>query len=142
MIRIATLDDIDELVRMGKRFHASSDMVGSFSVCHWSGFCTRIIEHSEGCALVSDVDGVKGMILGCIERLPWDPTTKVALEKAWWCSSGEGVALMNAFEEWSNVMGCIESRMSLLLNMRSLAVMRVLSKSGYEFVEMGARKWL
>lgn len=143
MIREATLEDLDTLCVLGRRFFKSANPRGVFTPLSWAESCRQAIEHDKGCALLFEKDGEpQGFIIGYILYPPYDFHYRIAMERAWWCEGGGGLALLEAFELWAKCFNCKEVQMSLLChaNMRPEVVGRVLCGKGYEAAEMGMIK--
>ena len=134
---IATEDDLPKIVTLGKRFHESANPGGVFCPGVFWDFCLRLIVLDTGNIFLSR-DGMLGAL---IAPLPWDNTYKVAREAFWWSEDGHGRALVGEYEEWARPISD-EGRMGFLENMKPLAVMRLLSRMGYEIKETEmVKKW-
>lgn len=109
-IRVATIDDLDLLVSMAKKFidttfqakYADADYIRSYAIEFLSNpYPTKRI------ALLSDDIGVIG---GVVTPFPWG-NMFMAHDVMWWVEPDErgklaGIELFNAFEYWAKSVGC------------------------------------
>lgn len=101
MMRRATLEDIPDLVDMGRKFHAAKQNLYPFVSDDTIAFFAGVIE--SGAVFRSD----SGFIAGTAAGAPSNQSYKTAYELFWWSESrGEGRRLRQAFEEWAQSVGC------------------------------------
>lgn len=130
MIRAATIDDIPALVEMGREFHSMSGMACGFDSAAFSQMLKNMIV-DDGAAVFR---GEGGFIGGVVTPAYLDPSWKMAVELFWWSSGGEGVRLLTAFEDWSQLMAVDEIRMTTLAsNPRPTTV---IGRRGYDAAEI------
>lgn len=135
MIRAATVRDIPAILEMGRQFHAMGQP-GRFDHAATAAFLGGLIR--DGVVFVAPF----GMIGGRIIPAFYDPGYSIAVELFWWCESGAGGELRQAFEEWARSEGADEVRMSSIEWVRGPAVCRALRGAGYHVAETSMRKVL
>lgn len=129
MIRRATLDDLDECLRLGLEFHAYSPWsiypVDQAELRAFMGGLTQ-----RGVILLSD-DGILG---GFLNPLYFNPSILAGIELFWWARTG-GADLRDAFEAWAIEQGAQGVAFSGLADSRAKAIERVFRRAGYTPVE-------
>ena len=125
MIRRATHDDIDEIVRLGADFLA---------ICPYSwvpldaeAFAVFVGGLIEGGAVFLSEDG---MIGGCLSPFFFNPSVLIGAELFWFARS-EGRELRKAFEEWATDRGAACITCAGLANDREPAIRRIYTAAGY-----------
>ncbi len=136
MIREATVEDLPDLMVMGKRFHDASGLPGSFSALACGAFVAALIDSPAGAVFRSD----KGVIMGALTPSYCAPDWKMAVEMAWWAEDGKGLALLKRFEEWARDTGANEIRMTSLANLAEDRVRKIFERAGYAPAEISFRK--
>jgi GNAT superfamily N-acetyltransferase len=109
-IRVATLDDLELLIKMGKKFiattfqskYADDDYIRSYAIDFLSN-----PDPMKRIALMYDDVGVLG---GTVTPFPWGPMF-MAHDVLWWVEPDErgkkaGIELFNGFEYWAKSVGC------------------------------------
>lgn len=139
-LRLATVDDVPEFLRMARLFHHTSPYSGiPFSE-------DRILQYFEIAlqnplsviCILSEQDGdVRGMICGVCDAPPFSDL-KVATELAWWMDeeyrhSRDSLDLFKAYEEWARRAGASLCQMALLSSSPDLT--KLYERSGYQLTE-------
>ena len=118
MIRKADHKDIERVLEMGSRFIRESkygEMVGMESSAMAQTF-DGLLASDDGVVLVQDLGGsIVGMIAMVIYAHPFSGS-RTAQEIAWWVdpesrSSGAGVRLLHAAEEWAREHNAVAIQM-------------------------------
>lgn len=131
MIREATEADLPRIVAMGERFHAFSDYgFAAYDGAAAAQFVAGLIANPGGVALVSD----HGMLGGMLVPLYFAPAHLVAVETFWWADR-DGMALLDAFEQWAKAKSASAVTLSCLGNKRDKALGRVFEHRGYAKAE-------
>ena len=135
-MRKATPDDIEQIVDLGRRFHAST---------HWSrveakdedlaNFALGVMQNG---VIFLDGDGMCG---GVMTPAFFNKSVKVAAELFWYATTG-GKQLRSAFEEWGRENGASFCQFSGLESTRSDSLDRLYRMAGYGAVEMAYLKVL
>lgn len=130
MIRFARPDDIPALLEIGQRFYRLTEYVDAAPFDPVS--VGNVIAHlmQNGAVIVSDDDGVTGVIGGMITPLWTNASVKVAQEAFWW-SDADGTALLDAFEAWASVNGADVIRMGALAKSKAKVMARFYRRRGY-----------
>jgi len=100
-----------ELVAMGRRFFAASELPGEFDATAFLDTVARI--EADGGLFTSP----KGMLGGVIAPGWCAPDWTAAVELFWWAEDGQGLRLLRRFEEWAKDRGANEIRMTTLAAM-------------------------
>lgn len=97
----ATEADIPRLVRMGKKFHTSSQWANRYEYSEEGAahYLSRLINHSGSTVIIND----HGMIGGSMTPVPF-LSMRMAQEAFWWAEK-RGLSLLLKFEEWARDMG-------------------------------------
>jgi len=141
-MRIATVDDLDELQRMGLNFLEASPYkeLGDKDIIR--NVLTNIVK-GDTREFIGIISPEVGFILGSATPFLFGPHL-LATEIAWWVEpeargTGEGLKLLEAFEYWAkNVVG------AKLVSMTSLDknVEKFYKKNGYKLYERAYMKVL
>lgn len=97
MIRQATHEDIDHILKLSRAFFEASPYAGSipFDGLAVENLIINVLDN--GIIFLSE----RGMIAGVLNPLYFNPLVKFATEIAWYCEDGQGEALKQAFENWA-----------------------------------------
>lgn len=130
--RLARIDDIENLVEMGGRFHAMSPhkTMGRFDPQAMANVIKFMIE-STSCAVFTNGNGVIG---GTLSPVYFNPSIWQMEENFWWASK-DGQELLTALEDFARERGASFLLMSTLENEKSQIVGRLMARKGYEPVE-------
>jgi hypothetical protein len=96
-IRPARTDDIPDLIRMGREYHAASpysDII-AFDSASWARTAVTLIENPDGIVLMSRT----GFIAGWIGPAWWNAEVSIAHEVGWRDTGGRGMDLLRAAED-------------------------------------------
>lgn len=113
-LRLATIDDIPDLLRMAKNFHSASPYRGmKFDREKGRKFLESVIIGSnlEGIILIALKDGNPiGMLVGACSE-PVFSSSKIAMELGWWIEekhrhTRSSFLLYKAYEDWALRIGC------------------------------------
>lgn len=120
---------------MGRRFHAAAELPGEFFPGEFAEFCEGLIAVPHGVIFV----GEASMIGGFKEGMMWDRSHVLAYEVFWWAEDGQGLRLVERFEEWA---GDCPVRMSCLPGNRAEPIVRLLNRRGYDVSEIPMVKYV
>lgn len=137
MIRVATIEDIDELSSMSGRFIAYAPHAKALDVCEadWRAAIAMVIEH--GRVFVAQIDGViVGMLMAVCTPSWFAPKTLVATELAWWMDPEHrggmsAIRLVKAFEQWAKQSGASVASMCELVIEGQPPVGEMIERMGY-----------
>ena len=109
MIRIATVEDIPELLEMSMKFIDLTPHTKYASEMAVDRLLETLVTSGVDKAVVFIHEG-KGMIAGAVTQYLFGPYT-MAVEIGWWIDpehrkSGAGAELLEAFEYWAKQLGC------------------------------------
>jgi GNAT superfamily N-acetyltransferase len=132
----ATESDIPELLVMGRRFYEESGYSGfsEYNEETTAELFQRLIESNEGFLMRTE----HGMLGGVVFPVFFDSDSKLVQELFWWVSpegrkTGEGKALIDAFESWGQKIG---AKGTIMLGIESLpAISSVYRSRGYVPIE-------
>lgn len=137
MIRLATLDDMPEILRLGAEFLAASPSRWiPLNEADFSETARQMIE-GAGVIYLSDDGFIGGIRVPCY----FNYAHSFAAELFWFARE-EGQALREAFEAWGRDIGASAATASGLADDRERAIRRVFSRAGYETMEIGFMKRL
>jgi len=140
-IRYATVADINSLIEMGKDFLSYSEHGKSVEFDHdqiAQGLCAVL---DSGVIFIAEIDGqIIGGLVGCMSTLWFAPSTKIAVEMAWWIKPEHrgnkfSIKLLQEFERWGIKMGAKQIVMSDLVIDGDTPAGRLFEKLGYVLVE-------
>jgi GNAT superfamily N-acetyltransferase len=132
MIRQATSDDLPRLMAVASEFWALSPWSSMVDMSEIA-VCDLLEKAIEG---GSCFVGERGVIFGFMGPVWAAPEHKIAVELAWW-GAGEGLALLEAFEQWAKDNGAIGVQMSTLGAEHDDKTEAKLRKAGYKVSERG-----
>jgi hypothetical protein len=124
VIRLATEDDLPELVEMARAFHDAHGQ--GFPFDEKSAETFIINAGQRGCVLFSE----GSFLIGFLMPDPANFNVLVAHEAFWWSSTGKGKALREAFEKWAKAAGAREVQFSHPWEAERVG--EVLKGAGYE----------
>lgn len=128
MIRFAKPDDMPALLEIGERFYELTEYDVPFDPVSVGNVIAHLMQN--GAVIVSDDDGVTGVIGGMITPFWINASVKVAQEAFWW-SDADGTLLLDAFEAWGKFNGAKIVRMGALAGSRPKVMARFYRKRGY-----------
>ena len=147
VIRTATFDDLDALVKLSRLYHEEAHAWLPFDEVYVrEQFRAKTIDTVDGITRVIDLgQGPVGYLAACVSMFFAAPV-RVAVELAWFVkpgARGHGFDLIADFEEWARLKGC--AGCSLSMNefpdpKRSAALARLYSGRGYRAYERGFLK--
>lgn len=137
-IRDADPVDVPALVALARRFWESSDFTDlSFSDDHMATFMLNAIRGPWWLLVVSeDQDGIHGFIIGHIEPSSFGPDV-IGMQDYLFVEPDKqgartGLKLMQAFEEWSDVMGAKQLHFAPVANGYDERWHRITEARGFE----------
>lgn len=135
MIRRATVDDMPEIIRLGREFLA-------YSPHRWipldeEAFAQAMggMIEGQGAVFLSDDGFIGGVLTPCY----FNPAYSFAAELFWFARK-EGQALRQAFEAWAREMGADAVTCSGLVDDHEKAIRRIWGRAGYEPSEIAFMK--
>lgn len=137
MIRWATVDDLDAMVRMGCRFLTETSYAAHYPAnpAQLRAVAERFIEDADKLALVSEADGeMTGMLLAMVFDHPLSGE-RIASELAWWVNPerrGHGLRLLREMERWARSNG---ARLIQMIAPAGEPVGRLYEARGYSVTE-------
>lgn len=135
MIRLAGPEDIEDCVRMGRRFFEAAEVGRWFDLDEDCVHRTMAFLQREHFLAVLDRGGLVGMI-GALAYPCWFNTAHTtAQELFWWVDPdhrGEGHELLSALEAWALRRGCRTLEMICLDRSRPEALTRLYRRQGFE----------
>lgn len=145
MIRAATHNDIDAVLRMGAMFYETT------SYSSWSGFChetsRKLVEMliDTGVLLIAEIDGAAcGMVGLVVAPFMFNASHMAAYEVFWWVDpdaqgAGVGRALLQAIEPACKAKGCVSIQMVCLASSPPQAA-ALYERVGYRHTESSFTK--
>lgn len=140
-IRIATMDDAEQLLRMAKQFIGKSEVPGlTYRPGSLIALAQFLLSQPNSTLLVADVSGTLiGMVGGVVTPNVLDATCLEATEFFWWVEEGHrgsaGIRLLSSFQEWAKVQGAKRVRMAALAGPLCETAEKVYDRLGYQFIE-------
>lgn len=140
MLRLATIEDYGEVLRMARAFHKSSpysEITFSEDVCS-ALFDQYLLGDKTGLIIILSVDeSPYGMVIGHCAAPPFS-TEKVASEVAWWVDedhrgSKDSILLLKAYEDWALRVGASVCQVAMLDDVTDLQ--RFYQRQGYHPAE-------
>jgi hypothetical protein len=140
MIRKATLDDLPEIMRLGREFLAYSPH--RWIALNEDDFAASVAQIIEGAGAIflSDDGFIGGVLVPCYFN-----RAVAFLSELFWFARAEGQELLAAFEAWGReAAGGLEvvSCTSGLVDERERAIRRVFARQGYVATEVAFQKRL
>lgn len=129
-IRKASLDDLDQLILWGARFHAASNWVlVPFVESAFRQTLISIMDRQDAVLLMHD----HGMVSAFLGPL-WFSDRHIIAQEIFWYAEKDGGQLLNAVKEWARENGAIYFLTSGLKD-DSGRIQRLYEKKGYELAE-------
>lgn len=140
-VRLATTDDLDAIADMAMRFIGRTRYAAILSLNRddIKNTIVGLLEH--GRIWVAEIDGVVRGFIACVMQGAWfSPSTRIALEAAWWMDEEvrgrpEGVRLLLAFERWAKDQQADAICMSDIVIEGNTAAASILERLGYAVSE-------
>jgi GNAT superfamily N-acetyltransferase len=141
VIRPATLEDVAEVARLGKLFHAEA---GWGDICEYSLEDTEktlrfLVEDDNGILLVADTGEIVGMCGGLAHPVYFNHAHKSGQELFWWVKpglrDGTGRLLLEAMEDEARRIGCVSWSMIALDKVNPELTGRLYRRRGYRASE-------
>ena len=129
--RPATIDDLPQLLEMGRKFHAMGPHKGPYVEADVSDMIAGLLR--GGGVFIHDHGMIGGMMVPAYCGKSW----VMAVELFWWADR-HGLALLLAFEEWARDNGASEIRMTTLADHPKADA--ILRKRGYTPCEISYTK--
>lgn len=139
-IRIATMDDAEQLLRMARQFIDKSAVPGlTFKAGNLIALAQYLLSQPNCTLLVADVNGTLiGMVGGNVSPNVLDGRFE-ATEFFWWVDEGQrgsaGIRLLQAFIEWARVQGAVSVKMAALAGPLCEMAEKVYDRLGFKFIE-------
>lgn len=137
MIRAAAAADIEQMVELGRRFHAYAavDEI-PFDPESFQQTLARGLLAPDQCYLVAEVDGAVRAMAGAVVYAPYfNHAARTGQELFWWSECGEGLRLHDALAAWARERGCQSFAMIALADGRSERMARLYRRMGYRPTE-------
>ena len=133
MIRGATIEDIEDLLLLGRKFFDATqyDKYMDYSENQTRLTIEQLINDDNGILLVLDDDGLKGMIGGMV--YPFYMSGQLTgQELFWWCDlKGAGLSLLDALEDKAKELGAKTFNMITLHGLGHERLNDIYLKRGY-----------
>lgn len=142
-LRLPTLEDMPDLIRMFKQFHRESPYKHiSFDEKKTRETVTDIINGDKESSIIiisCDETKITGAIIG-LSVCPLFSLQKSAVEMVWWVhpdyrKSGHGNLLLSAYEDWAKRVGCKNVQMICLETEEKEMLEKFFAKNGYNKIE-------
>lgn len=141
MIRLATVSDIPELLRMGAAFHSVTGVADIIPLDEQSlaNTMTSLIETELGVIIVLDSgDGLKGATAALLHPHYFNANHRTGMELFWWVDPehrGLGGKLFDALEAWVRANGADSFSMLALEALEPEKVGLIYRRRGYRPLE-------
>lgn len=124
MIRRATRNDIPAMLASLRKHHAAHGFAWPFDRVQLSIVCAGAIAADDWLALVDD---------GALLLARWFDcefgSGRHAIERALWAEHGQGLTLIDEFEQWARANGCVDVALSCMSKPEVFA--RLYGRRGY-----------
>ena len=136
-VRLATTDDLNAIADMAMRFIGRTRYAALLSPNRDDITNTLVGLLEPGRIWVAEIDGVVRGFIACVMQNAWfSPSTRIALEAAWWMDEEvrgrpEGVRLLLAFERWAKDQQADAICMSDIVIEGNTAAASILERLGY-----------
>lgn len=135
MIRRATLDDVTEILLLGREFLAASPSRWiPFDADDFAETVIAMID-GPGAIFLSEDGFIGGILVDCYFNRAYSFASEL-----FWFARKDGQALREAFEAWGREAGAAAATASGLTDNREQAIRRVFRRAGYEAMEVGFMK--
>ena len=139
MIRAATHEDMESILRMGRNFcQALGEKFDRRSVCEHVEW---LIDNDISTVLVCEVEeiGVVGMVSGVYIPVYFDNSRTQATEMWWWVDEearklGVGTELIDGLESWARQAGA-ERLSMMIMHQLDKSIVQIYEKRGYHIHE-------
>jgi hypothetical protein len=141
MVRDATAADLDAIADMGVKFSAYTAYAKHMTPTKEELLAAFQTLLSVGKIFVADIDGKVVGFIGCLIHPSWfSPTTRIAMEMAWWMNEDHrggvsAIRLVKAYEDWATSMGASFICMSDLIIDGNPGIGNMLGRLGYTMTE-------
>lgn len=139
-IRLATVDDLPEIVRMARAFiaYGKRDMLRHVDDDVLHERARMLMESDTITVFVADAGerGLVGMIVGTLIGVWFAPTQRIATELAWWVDEDArgtptAIRLVMRYEQWAREHGAQVATMSSLVLDSGSGVGTMLGRMGF-----------
>ncbi|WP_025915791.1 GNAT family N-acetyltransferase [Herminiimonas sp. CN] len=139
-IRRAIPDDLPNLIRMGREFHAQSCCANTipFSDANFASAISDIATNAASVLFVFDAGaaGCIGMAAAISTPYWFNASKRIGQELFWWVDVDQrgtqaGMHLLDALEAWAADMGCAVFSMASTANIKPKALARLYRRRGY-----------
>lgn len=137
MIRLATLKDLPDLVRLGLELHRSSDHVRhNFKPEKVAEKLAEIIEGNSTVVFVAERNGeIIGGFAGGVTEL-WYSDSLIGFDYSLFIQQGKrhgitAIRLLIAFEEWAKIMGAKEIHMGITTGINVESTSKLYESRGF-----------
>lgn len=140
MIRQATINDLPHIARLGAQFHAQAgwDEI-PYVAAECQAFLHNAMVSESFICLVSDNDGIDGMIAGVMSPVYFNWSHKSGEELFWWVSDSApqmtGLRLLDAIEQEAKAKGCNSWQMKSLARLGGERMLKLYERKGYRASE-------
>lgn len=141
MIRLATLDDANEIIKIGIQFHKESGLepLIPLDISWYSISVRKMIRAPDADIVVLDLGGIKGAAALVTQRCFFNKDHIMGVEQFFWIypeyRGRHGKALMEGLEQRAKIIGCSTITMVTLQALKPEATGRFYVKNGYTPLE-------
>ena len=140
MIRLATLDDIPEIARLGAVFHEQAGWVEiPYIEADCAASLSAFMDMPNFISLVSDDGGINGMISGITSPVYFNHAHTSGEELFWWVDETApqmvGVKLLKALENEAKSRGVATWQMKSLARLGGERMVKLYERLGYRASE-------
>ena len=133
-VREAMVDDLPEILRMGRLFAEGCGIDVEFDEISAEATALALMEDDNGCLYIDR----GGMLGGIVYPHYFNHGKTIAQELFWWCDpeargTGVGRELFQAFEAWAQVRGATHISMIALASQKPVG--RLYERRGYRAME-------
>lgn len=123
-----------EMAQQGQRFFAEGRLPGKLVTAHFVASWRTLLERGMGEIFVLRENGEVIGALGALVYPDMYDGEPVATEAFWWVKPerrGQGMRLLQEFEEWARECGCRRMLMVHLESLQPMALGRIYERRGY-----------
>jgi GNAT superfamily N-acetyltransferase len=142
VIRQATPDDIPEIARLGKEFHAQAQWadVFDYSIEDCAASLATFMASGAFICLVAEETGIVGMAAGLVSPVYFNHAHLSGEELFWWvdptrASQGVGLRLLTALEDAAKARGCQSWQMKSIDRLNGERMAKLYARRGYRASE-------